>query len=196
MIIIYRLSKTLFWFHISNFFLLIILKIICLGQNLNNMLLLPSTRLKLKKKRNIHHTDLHNGHCLEVVLVCAWNCGGRCRWVVLSKGITVNYQFVNISGNLIEKCVWKWNWVQSKDEWPPHTVVNTLMNYAIQDVLKWEETISLNLKSSTESRRFGKRYRLKKCPEYISCRKKSLKPISEEDRGDIQHYIRGLFFFL
>ena len=60
--------------------------------------------------------------------------------------------------------------VRSKDEWPPHTAVNN----AIPDMLKWEETISLNLNSSTESRRFGKQYRLKNVKNIYLVEKRGL----------------------
>ena len=83
MVIIYQLSKTLFWFHISNILLLIILKITCFRVKLKWYATFTIKISKIKI-RNSHHTHLQNSHRL-VVLVCAWNCCGRCRWVVLSK---------------------------------------------------------------------------------------------------------------
>ena len=60
------------------------------------------------------------------------------------------------------------------------------MDYAIQDMLKREETISLNLKLSSESRRFGKRYRLKNVKNIYLVVKIGL---SEENTGNIELYI-------
>ena len=60
------------------------------------------------------------------------------------------------------------------------------MDYAIQDMLKREETISLNLKLSTESRRFGKRYRLKNVKNIYLVGKRGL---CEENTGKIEHLL-------